>query len=99
MAGTEQTTQTELRNRSFVLKLLGALALAGIGQGLFVFQRGGSTIGGFAMLLLVVVALLRPAIWRNRGARLALLAAAFFALALAADPGFLALLLYWTMLT
>src|SRR5205085_2791475 len=35
----------------------------------------------------------------NRGARLALLAAAFFALALAADPGFLALLLYWTMLT
>jgi hypothetical protein len=84
---------------SFRFKLVGALALAGIAQGLFVFQRGGATIGGFAMLLLIVVALLRPVLWRNRGARLALAAAAFFALVLAADPGFLALLLYWTMLT
>jgi Domain of unknown function (DUF4173) len=73
--------------------------LAGIAQGLFVSQRGGATIGGFALLLLGVAALLRPVLWRNRRARLALAAAAFFALVLATDPGALALLLYWAMLT
>lgn len=84
---------------SFLFKLIGALALAGLAQALFVFQRGGTTIGGFALLLLIVAALVRPVLWRNRSARLALAAAAFFALALAADPGFLALFLYWAMLT
>src|SRR6201989_3054622 len=75
---------------SFLFKLIGPLALAGLAQTLFVFQRGGTTIGGFALLLLVVAALVRPVLWRDRSARLALAAAAFFALALAADPGFLA---------
>ena len=99
MAGQDEAPQRGVRDWSFLAKLIGALALAGIGQGLFVFQRGGSTIGGFALLLLIVVVLLRPAIRRNRASRLALAAAALFALVLAADPGFLALLLYWTMLT
>jgi hypothetical protein len=87
------------RDWSFLYKLIAALALAGIAQGLFVNERAGATIGGFALLLLVIVALVRPLLWRHRGARLALAAAAFFALALALDPGPLALLLYWTMLT
>src|SRR5437868_9521733 len=99
MAEPEQTAQRAPRDWSFLYKLIGALALAGIAQGLFVFQRGGATIGGFALLLLIAAALLRPVMWRHRGARLALAAAAVFALVLAADPGFLALLLYWTMLS
>jgi hypothetical protein len=86
-------------DRSFLFKLVGALALAGVAQGLFVFERGGATIGGFALLLVGAAALLRPVMWRDRRARIALAAAAFFAVVLAADPGFLALLLYWTMLT
>jgi hypothetical protein len=84
---------------SFVLKLIGALALASFAQALFLFERAGATIGGFALLLLGVAALLRPVLWRDRRARLALGAAAFFALVLAADPGVLALFLYWIMLT
>lgn len=87
------------RDWSFLYKLIGALALAGIAQGLFVMQRGGATIGGFALLLLLVAVLLRPALWRNRAARPALAVTAGFALVLAFDPGILALLLYWTMLS
>jgi hypothetical protein len=99
MAEPEKTPPRAVRDWSFLFKLIGALALAGIAQGLFVFQRGGATIGGFALLLLLVALLLRPLLWRNRGARMALIAAAFFAFVLAADPGLLALFLYWTMLT
>ena len=88
-----------VRDWSFLYKLIAALALAGIAQGLFVNERAGATVGGFALLLLVIVALVRPLLWRHRGARLALAAAAFFALVLTLDPGPLALLLYWTMLT
>jgi hypothetical protein len=99
MAEPEKAPRVAVRDWSFVHKLIGALALAGIAQGLFVFQRGGATIGGFALLLLVVAVLLRPVLWRNRVSRFALAAATFFALVLAADPGLLALFLYWTMLT
>lgn len=99
MAGGDRTSRRVPGDWSFLFKLAGALFLAGIGQWLFVFQRGGATIGGFALLLLMVVTLVRPVLLRHRGARLALAAAGFFALVLGADPGFLALLLYWTMLT
>lgn len=99
MAEPEAAPRRAVRDWSFLTKLIGALALAGIAQGLFVNQQGGSTIGGFALLLLIVVVLLRPILWRHRASRMALAAAAFFALVLAADPGPLALLLYWTMLT
>lgn len=84
---------------SFLFKLIGALALAGFAQALFLFERAGATIGGFSLLLLGAAALLRPVMWRDRRARLALAAAVFFGLVLAADPGFLALFLYWIMLT
>lgn len=94
-----ETARGTAGDRSFLFKLIGALALAGIAQALFLFERAGATIGGFALLLLGIVALLRPAMWRNPRARLALVAAAFFGLVLAADPGFLALFLYWLLLT
>jgi hypothetical protein len=99
MAVRDETSRRALRDWTFLFKIAGALFLAGFGQWLFVFQRGGSTIGGFALLIMMVVALVRPMLLRHRGARLAFAAAGFFALALATDPGFLALLLYWTMLT
>ena len=99
MAEPEAAPRRAGRDWSFLYKLIGALALAGIAQGLFVNQYGGATIGGFALLVLIVVVLLRPILWRNRAARPAMAAAAFFALVLAADPGPLALLLYWAMLT
>ena len=84
---------------SFLFKLVGALALAAIAQALFVFQRGGATIGGFALLILALTTLLRPVMWRHRHARIALAASAFFSLVLAFDPGLLALFLFWTLLT
>jgi hypothetical protein len=99
MAVQEQAPRRAARDWSFLAKLIGAAALATIAQGLFVFQRGGTTIGAFALLLLIVAALLAPAMRRNRASRAALAAAVFFALVLAADPGPVALLLYWTMLT
>ena len=99
MDRTEQKQRRTVGDWSFLFKLIGALVLAGIAQALFVFQRGGATIGGFALLLLLAAALLRPMMWRDRRARLALTAAVFFACVLAADPGLLALFLYWTMLT
>lgn len=95
----DKTPPRAIGDWSFLFKLIGALALAGVAQALFVFERGGATIGSFALLLLGASALLRPVMWRDRRARLALVAAAFFALVLAADPGVLALLLYWAMLT
>ena len=93
MAEPDKTPRRAVRDWSFLYKLIGAVALAGIAQGLFVFQRGGATIGGFALLLLIVAVLLRPLLWRHRPSRPALIAAAFFALVLAADPGLLALFL------
>jgi hypothetical protein len=99
MAVQEQAQRRAARDWSFLNKLIGAAALAAIAQGLFVSQRGGSTIGAFALLLLLVAMLLVPAIWRGRASRAALAAAAFFGLVLAADPGPVALALYWTMLT
>jgi len=88
-----------MRDYSFLLKLVGALALVALADLLFYFQRAGSTLGLFAVLLLVLVVATRNGILRSWPSRVALAAASFFALALAADPGPLAALLYWTALT
>ena len=95
----DKAARRAITDWSFLFKLIAAISLAGFAQALFLFERAGATIGGFALLLLGAAALLRPVMWRDRRARLALAAAAFFALVLAADPGFLALFLYWVMLT
>src|SRR5690349_5842427 len=87
MDGQDKTPRRAVGDWSFLFKLIGALALAGIAQALFLFERAGATIGGFALLVLGAAALLRPAMWQDRRARLALAAAGFFALVLAADPG------------
>jgi hypothetical protein len=84
---------------SFLLKLGGAILLVALADALFWFQRAGSTIGLFAFALLVVAACLRPAMFARWPSRIAFAAAFLFTLALAADPGLLALVLYWTALT
>jgi len=84
---------------SFLLKLACAILLVALADLLFWFQRAGSTIGLFAFALLVVAGCLRTEMFARRSSRLALAAAFAFALALIADPGPLALLLYWTALT
>ncbi|HEV2817031.1 MAG TPA: DUF4173 domain-containing protein [Allosphingosinicella sp.] len=84
---------------SFLLKLAGALLLVALADLLFWFQRAGSTIGLFALALLVLAACMRIEMFARWPSRLALAAAFAFSLALAADPGPLALALYWTALT
>ena len=87
------------RRYSFLLKLGGALLLVALADLLYWLQNAGSTIGLFALSLLALTACLRMEMFRRWPSRLALAAAAFFALALTADPGPLALLLYWIALT
>jgi hypothetical protein len=84
---------------SFLLKLGGAILLVALADALFWFQRAGSTIGLFAFALLVVAGCLRPEMLARWPSRMAFAAAFLFALALAADPGLLALVLWWTSLT
>lgn len=84
---------------SFLFKLGIALAAATAADALFVFQRAGSTLGYFALALLALVAAASPAARGHGASRVALAAAALFALLLVLDPGPLALLLYWTALT
>jgi hypothetical protein len=84
---------------SFLLKLAGALLLVILADLLFWFQRAGSTLGLFVLAVLILTGCSRMDIFRRWPARIAFATATFFALALAADPGPLALLLYWTSLT
>jgi hypothetical protein len=84
---------------SFLLKIAGALLLVALADLLFWFQRAGSTLGLFALAVLIVTGCMRMEIFRRWPSRIAFAGALSFALALAADPGPLALLLYWTSLT
>ncbi|HVQ07050.1 MAG TPA: DUF4173 domain-containing protein [Allosphingosinicella sp.] len=84
---------------SFLFKLGIALAAATAADWLFVLQRGGSTIGYFALALLALAVASSLAARKRRASRVALAVAALFALILVLDPGPLALFLYWTALT
>ncbi len=84
---------------SFLLKIGGALLLVALADFLFWDQGAGATLGLFALAWLVVVAGLRLEMLRRWPSRLALAASLLFALALAFDPGPLALLLFAAALT
>ena len=84
---------------AFLLKLAGALLLVALADLLFWFQRAGSTLGLFALAVLIVTGCMRMEMFRRWPSRIAFAGALFFALALAADPRPLALLLWWTSLT
>lgn len=81
---------------SFWLKVVLALALAGLGDWLFFQQaRYGGALGLYGLALLAAVALGHPAILRNRAALVAWLAAAGCSLAMVLSPSLLAWTLSW----
>lgn len=84
---------------SFRFKLAGAVLLVILADLFFFMQRSGSTLGLFALALLVLACFLRLEILRRWPSRLALAAATGFALVLAIDPGLLAFSLFWIALT
>jgi hypothetical protein len=76
-------------------KLIASAALIALGEAI-VFEEGmiGAALGGFALAWLAALVMTRPAVLRDRAARIAALAAGGFALVLVDDPGFLTLLLF-----
>ncbi len=99
MATEQQAIRGGPQDYSFLLKMVGAAMLVTLADLLFYLQRAGSTLGLFALALLLLTVFVRPGTLRNWPARCAVAAAALFTLVLAADPGLLAALLYWTALT
>lgn len=87
---------TRTRRRfTFLTKLAGAAVLIGLADWLFYGEEIAATLGAFAIAWAGVLALTRPDVRRNRAARLALMAAAAFGLALVDDPGPLDWCLFW----
>jgi hypothetical protein len=84
---------------SFLLKLAGASLLVALADLLFWFQNAGSTLGLFALAMLIVLGSLRTELFRRWPSRLAFAAALYFALALSFDRSVLALVLFWTAIT
>lgn len=80
--------------RGFLFKLAAAAVLVALADHLFFFQREGSTLGLYALVLLAAALLSAPALRRRRDALAAAAAASLFALALADDPSLLASALF-----
>lgn len=77
-------------------KLAAAIAVAMVAEGIFsTGSEIGGTIGVLALIWVAVLAITRPIVRRTPAARIALVAAAGFALVLIDDPNPLALLLGW----
>lgn len=87
------------RDLSFASKAGAALALVGAADLLFWGHAFGATLGAFALLLILAVVALKPAVRRDAKAGWALAAAALLALALGWAPGVLAWLLFWAALS
>jgi hypothetical protein len=83
---------------SFVRKLLAAAVLVGAADLLLYGMDPGSTLGAFALLWVLVLAISRSSI-RQRQARLALAGAAGMALVLFDDPSLLGWAMFWMALT
>jgi len=84
---------------SFRLKLAGAAGLALLADALFFEKEPGSTLGLFALVWTVVVALCVPGVRRNKPAMIAQAVAAALSMALFDRPGPLAALLFWIALS
>ena len=80
---------------AFLFKLGGALALVALANVLFYGEEIAATLGLFAIVWAGVLVPVRSDVRRSRPARLALVAAAAFGLALVDDPGPLDLCLFW----
>jgi hypothetical protein len=85
---------------SFIGKILAAAGLVALGDRLFWQGQGiGSNLGVLAMAWAIVTALMVPAIRHNRGAMVALVAAAILAATLVDQPNPLAVCLFWALLS
>ena len=80
----------------FLAKLAMAAVLLALSDVVFFGYRGGSVMGGFALVWLLFVAVSQPAARRSRAGRIGIAAAFFYALVLILDPGVLAVLLFLT---
>jgi hypothetical protein len=87
-------TPLRLRRFSFVQKIVLAAILVSLADHLFFFQRAGTTLGIFAVALIIAMLAATPAIARSRSALAAAGAALLGALALADDPSLLAAFLF-----
>jgi hypothetical protein len=87
---------TTRRPMPILAKLTAAIAVVAVAQVIFSTDSEiGGTIGGLALLWVATLAATRPIVLRTPGARIALVAAAGFAVVLIDDPNPLALLLGW----
>ena len=87
---------TTRRPTPILAKLTAAIAVVAVAQMIFSTDSEiGGTIGVLALVWVATLAITRPIIWRTPGARIALVAAAGYALVLIDDPNPLALLLGW----
>ncbi len=82
------------RRFSFVQKIALAAALVALADHLFFFQRAGSTVGLFAVALLIAILVATPAIGRSKPALAAAAAALLFTAILGDDPSPLAVFLF-----
>lgn len=80
---------------TFLAKLVGAVALIGLADLLFYDHGPGATLGLFAFAWVTVLTLVRRDARADQGARLALVAAAGFGVALVDDPDLLDWCLFW----
>src|SRR5689334_23625492 len=94
----EGTMQAIARRFSFNLKLIAAVLLTAAADFLFFRKEPGSTLGLFALLWIVGLAVAMPAIRKQRAARIALALALAPALTLADYPNGLSWLLFCTAL-
>lgn len=79
---------------SFLAKLVAAIGLVAAADALLFDYAGGSVLGAFALIWLGALVAARGAVLRAAGGRLAILAAALFALAFIDDPSLLAVILF-----
>lgn len=91
--------QSKHHRFSYFAKLGGALTLAILADLFFFDAIPGATLGIFAAAWLIFVALLRPAVRRNRAAQVGLVLAAIYSFALFDDPSLLGIALFWTALS
>lgn len=79
---------------SFWWKVALTALLIALADWLFVWRFPGSTVGLFALGVIVALAVARPGLWRDRRALAAMAAAILFATVMADRPGFLLWLLF-----
>ena len=92
-------TNKPLGRSSFGTKIGVSLLLAGLADAFFHAHGPGATLGVFALVWITGVMVVRPGLWRDARARIALLLATVLALVMMDQPGLLAWILFAGALT